>query len=346
MYENQTFEVIMKRMLERIPDTMDKRESSPIYAALAPAAVELASMYVALDCMLEETFGDTASREYLIRLCADRGIKPKTATYAVLELQTDKEAPEGKRFTGGGNTYFVMEPGKVRCEQAGTVGNEYIGTVIPVEYISGLGRAEITRVLIYGEEEESTESLRARYFETFDERAFSGNATDYRNKSLAIPGVGAVKVIRTWNGPGTVKLIVLDSIFGKATEELVSIVQKEFDPNGDGMGDGLAPVGHVVTVETVDEIAVHIRTRITFEDGYGLNECQDDIETMIEKYIRSLRETWESQRGTIVRIASVDAAIMNVKGVLDVAGTTINESGENLALSECQIPVLGVVSYG
>ena len=41
MYEDQTFDVILQRMLSRVPETMDKRESSPIYAALAPAAVEL-----------------------------------------------------------------------------------------------------------------------------------------------------------------------------------------------------------------------------------------------------------------------------------------------------------------
>lgn len=85
MYEDQTFDVILQRMLSRVPETMDKRESSPIYAALAPAAVELTSMYIAFDCMLAETFGDTASREYLIRLCADRGITPKKATQAAME---------------------------------------------------------------------------------------------------------------------------------------------------------------------------------------------------------------------------------------------------------------------
>ena len=49
MYEEQTFDAIMQRMLERIPDTLDKRESSPVYMALAPAAVELASLYVGFD---------------------------------------------------------------------------------------------------------------------------------------------------------------------------------------------------------------------------------------------------------------------------------------------------------
>ncbi len=346
MYEDQTFDVILQRMLSRVPETMDKRESSPIYAALAPAAVELTSMYIAFDCMLAETFGDTASREYLIRLCADRGITPKKATQAVLELETDVEVADGKRFTGGENTYIVTAPGQVTCEQIGTVGNEYTGDVLPIEYISGLTTAKITRVLIYGEAEESTESLRQRYFESFEERAFSGNVKDYRNKTLALAGVGAVKVIRTWNGPGTVKLVILDSAYGKATDTLIAVVQKEFDPNGDGMGDGLAPIGHVVTVETVKESVVNIATNIIFDSGYGLNECKALIEDAIKKYILSLRQDWENQNHLIVRIASLDAAIMGVKGVLDVTGTTINESTKNLELTEYEIPVMGVVTYG
>lgn len=50
-------------------------------------------------------------------------------------------------------------------------------------------------------------------------------------------------MIRAWNGPGTVKLVILDSVFGKATDVLIQTVQKEFDPNKDGHGDGLARSG-------------------------------------------------------------------------------------------------------
>ncbi|WP_338135931.1 hypothetical protein [Paenibacillus thiaminolyticus] len=49
MYENQTFDVILGRMLERVPDDVDKREGSVIYNACAPAAWELASLYAELD---------------------------------------------------------------------------------------------------------------------------------------------------------------------------------------------------------------------------------------------------------------------------------------------------------
>lgn len=142
------------------------------------------------------------------------------------------------------------------------------------------------------------------------------------------------------------KLVILDSAHGKATDTLISAVQNEFDPNSDGMGDGLAPIGHVVTVETAKESVVNIATNITFDSGYGLNECKTLIEDAVKKYILSLRQDWENQNHLIVRIASLDAAIMGVKGVLDVTGTTINEGTKNLELTEYEIPVMGVVTYG
>ena len=39
-YEDITYEVILQRMLNRVPNNMDKREGSIIYDALAPAEVE------------------------------------------------------------------------------------------------------------------------------------------------------------------------------------------------------------------------------------------------------------------------------------------------------------------
>ena len=61
MFEDMTYEHILQRMLNKIPSSMDKREGSIIYDALAPAAVELTQLYMDLDLTLNETFADTAS---------------------------------------------------------------------------------------------------------------------------------------------------------------------------------------------------------------------------------------------------------------------------------------------
>lgn len=49
MYENQTFDTIIQRMLNNVDDDIDKREGSVIYTALAPIALELETYYEALD---------------------------------------------------------------------------------------------------------------------------------------------------------------------------------------------------------------------------------------------------------------------------------------------------------
>ena len=94
MYEEMTFEAVLDGMLDRIDDSYDKRESSPIYAALAPAALEIANIYAALDDMLDEMYADTASREYLIRLAIIRGLAPHEATYAVVRAEFYPDAVE------------------------------------------------------------------------------------------------------------------------------------------------------------------------------------------------------------------------------------------------------------
>ncbi len=41
MYEDMTYEILLKRMLGRVPDNMDKRESSLIWDTHSSTAVEL-----------------------------------------------------------------------------------------------------------------------------------------------------------------------------------------------------------------------------------------------------------------------------------------------------------------
>ena len=202
-----TFNEILERMLSRVSDKFDKREGSVIYDALAPAAWELQLLYVELNTLLTDAYGDTASREYLILRCGERGIIPTPASKAVLR---GKFTPTGinvigKRFNINDLNYIVSKPMpdgngyEVQCETPGAIGNLNTGSMIPIEYIQGLETAELTEVLIPGEDEEDTEELRKRYFDSFKESAFGGNVKDYISKTNAISGVGATKVKRVWN---------------------------------------------------------------------------------------------------------------------------------------------------
>lgn len=203
-----TFNEILERMFSRVSNSFDKREGSVIYDALAPAALELQRVYIELNSILSDAYGDTASREYLILRCKERGVIPEQASKAILR---GKFTPSGinvigKRFNVNELNYVVTRAltdsdggYEVQCETPGAIGNRTLGTMIPIEYIQGLETAELTEVIIPGEDDETTENLRKRYFDSFKESAFGGNVKDYINKVNAISGVSATKVKRVWN---------------------------------------------------------------------------------------------------------------------------------------------------
>lgn len=206
MFQNVSYEGIRERMLSKVSDKLDKREGAVIFDAVSPAALELMAVYIELERIIDEAYGDTASREFLILRCKERGIAPYPAENAILrgEFSPADVDVTGKRFSLGELNYIAerkIADGvyEVRCETAGAVGNRFFGEMIPIDYVDGLESAAITCVLIPGEDEEDTEELRERYFGSFDARAFGGNRADYIEKISAIAGVGGVKVTPVWN---------------------------------------------------------------------------------------------------------------------------------------------------
>lgn len=343
-----TYEEILERMLARIPEGFDKREGSIIFDALAPAAVELQLLYLDLENLIKDTFADSASREFLIRRARERGIIPYPSSFAILKAVTkpsDVEIPRGARFNLEDLNYKIVEKigsglYQVECESPGSIGNKYFGTLIPIEYIDGLESIEITELLIAGEDEEDTESIRTRYFDSFDSKAYGGNIKDYIQKTNSIAGVGATKVTPVWKGGGTVLLTVLDGDYNRASETLIKKVQEEIDPEPQAKGLGIAPIGHSVTVRTADEIMINIKTKISWKADKDLNQVKE----IIDKYLAELRKTWDKEEILIVRISQIESRILGLDGVLDIGNTQINGKEENLVIDRYGLPVLGDVS--
>lgn len=211
MFEDMTYETLMKRALARVPPALDKREGSMVFNGVAPSMAELAQLYIAADFVFKATYLLTAPREYLIKRASDRNMAPYPATAAVYRAEFNIEVPEGARFSCEDVNFVVtsrMAPEddtptglshRVACESVGEAGNHYSGQLVPIEYIAGLTQAELVELLIPGDDEEETEKFRRRVLDSFRAQAFGGNQADYREKVLAIPGVGDVKIHPVWN---------------------------------------------------------------------------------------------------------------------------------------------------
>lgn len=393
MFQDISYDKIRERMLSKISDKLDKREGSVISDAVSPAAMELMSVYIELERIINEAYGDTASREFLVLRCKERGITPFSATCAVLQGEFSPVDIDvtGKRFSLGELNYTVIEKisdgvFQLQCETAGKVGNQSLGTLIPIDYIDGLETAELTAVLIPGSDEEDTEELRERYFSSFNIRAFGGNHADYLEKISAIAGVGGVKVTRVWNmdvkpselvpsdsvsdwfnsnrdtlpsdvsawisptltaaksgkltSGGCVLVTLLDSEYNTASSALVTLVKETLDPSDStGEGMGVVPIGHVVTVQSAAGVPVNVKTSLAFDSGYSMDNLQSSIEKAVADYLLELRRDWENGTSTIVRISQLETRILAIKGVADIADTTINGAASNLVLGEYEVPV-------
>ena len=237
MYEDQTYDIILERMMNRVSDKFDKRPSSPVYDLHSATAIEFQILYIELEYLIKNSYGDTAAREFLILLAKDRGLSPEPATKAILqgEFTPTNIDVTGKRFNIGEINYVVTEqitPGtyKVQCETEGVVGNQYLGDMIPMEYIDGLQTASLTSVLIPGEDEEDTEVFRQRYFDSFNEQSFGGNHADYMAKVKGIEGVGSSKVKRVWNGDIRPADMIVSTVVKNWYESIISTVPAVVKP--------------------------------------------------------------------------------------------------------------------
>lgn len=360
MYENQTFETIINRLLSRIPDTFDRREGSIIYDTLAPFAKELEKAYIALDTIITEAFPITSSRDYLLLNALGYYMEPYQATHAVhiaecIFYDEGKEVEIGSRFSQNTLTFeTISKLGEnqylLRCEQAGEIGNDAYGIILPIMNVNGLKSARIIGLSIPGTDEESTESFRERFSSKFGEEAFGGNYQDYKNKVNAQQGVGGCKIVRCPNDEVTkVDVIIIDSQFNKPNKDVIDYVQEIIHPILPGYtepviensGVGLAPIGHVVTVKGVEEVPLEITLHLDYMENYNYGVLEETIKEAIEEYLlEECRKKWARTDYIIVRISGIENAVLNVEGVIDIRDTEINGSLENINLDRYEIPVL------
>lgn len=345
---------ILSQMLAKVPDTLDKREGSVIYHTLAPVAAALASGYYLYGNMNNLLFADTAEKEWLDRVTNDFGVKREQATQSIRQINTYDhdntpfDVPIGSRFALHDITLAVTEKiaggrFKATCEQAGTVGNQYGGTILPVDNINGLGSAELVSApLRPARDGETDEELRGRFYGKFTDVAFGGNKSDYRAKVLAIDGVGAVEVFGApeLSSPGHVGLIIGDEQGGTASQTLIDTVQAAMGTNG----DGIAPIGHTVTVGTSTDLPINVTASVVLKTGTSFEIVKPDIETAIQRYIEGIGFTDQ----TVFWAKLVSEILNSNENIMDVGSVAMNGASGNIALSKTfelyQIPTVGTIT--
>lgn len=359
----------MEEALSRVNENIDTREGSIIYDALAPACYELAGFYLQLKNLLLDTFPQTAIGQYLDYKVEEFGLHrypaKKAVRYATFTNDEGQGTPValGARFATIDDAALVYRVVKatdtagkyeVECETTGVVGNRYFGNILPLENYRNLAVATLGDIVTSGQDRETDDELRKRFLIYVNEKPFGGNFIEYVQKTREIDGVGAVQVYPVWNGSGTVKVVVLDNDLNLASTETIQKVQKILDPlEQTGLGVGLAPINHRVTVTTATKLMVNIAFRIELMNGYRIDQVRTQIDAALEEQFMELRRNW-SQYSDVntyhqkVYRSQLTAKLLQITGIANIDNMTLNNQSNDITLvltgQTQQLPFKGTVT--
>ncbi|KZD88685.1 Phage baseplate [Bacillus subtilis] len=193
-------------------------------------------------------------------------------------------------------------------------------------------------ILIPGREEEDDDSLRARYFTRVRREAVSANKAHYKQWAEEVAGVGKVKVFPLWNGDGTVKIVVTNANLEPASDILISKVKNYIDPEP-GHGEGQAPIGAFVTVESAVWKEIEISAEVLPEVNSSIDQVKQEIESGVLNLFKKM-----AFEDNVIRLSQINNIVYNSPSVSDYADIKINGVAENLVLSDVEIPKLGQVN--
>ncbi|MFD2614504.1 baseplate J/gp47 family protein [Paenibacillus gansuensis] len=343
---------ILKTLLASVSDKVDKRPGSFAYDTLAPVAEQVADLLQEIETAKKERIIDNLSGDELTERVRERtGLTRKSATYAVgvVTLTGTGTIHVGDLFETEGEIQFEATETKnivntgavnVRAVEAGSKGNipaETI-TLFPVT-LAGFTSVSNAAPTQDGFDEETDEDLIERYYERIRTPATSGNRAHYLNWAKEVPGVGGARVFPIWNGPNTVKVIVIDSDKKPASNAIVNAVQQYLDPGMTGLGDGQAPAGAVVTASSALAKVINVSFTLSLTPGYTLSQATGNITDSLTDFLKQIAFT-----ENIVSYARIGQSILSSEGVADYSNLTINGGNVNIAISNTEVAVLGTVT--
>ncbi|MEY8188659.1 baseplate J/gp47 family protein [Peribacillus simplex] len=350
MYEYKTPEAIIETMLADVDDSIDKREGSVAYDLLYPAAIELSLAYVELDAVMMLGFADTTEGYWLDLRAGEFGVTRKPAAKAegsvVLTgpadtlvpvdtlLMTDDEEPiyfltkDEVVLTGGTATVLA------EAQIGGADGNISPGRITTLAPGDLYGVVTATNSLAFngGADEETDEELQSRLKDRIQKPATSGNANHYLQWAKEVVGVGDAKVYPLWNGPGTVKVVLLSADKKAPTQTVIDAAKTYIE--------SVRPFGATVTVEGAMEITLNISAKLTLQPGGDLFAIKAAFEEAYADYLQGLAFT-----DPVVRYSHIANLILDIPGVLDYSQLTINGGTGNAVISDGRVAVKGTVSF-
>ena len=332
--KSYTAQALRVSALNRVTANVDKREGSVIYDTVSPLSVVAANIIDMMRIALANTDLQTASGQWLDLV----GQQPPCGVYRTQAVKAIKIAvahPSGvviandtlfKSNEGLGLVWRVTDSlGSdqylLTCETAGAVGGSDYGALTPNVTVQNLDSIEFADEPPFnpGADEESDDDFRLRIWEALKTDAYGGNFADYKawvlrevsNNGPSFDGMMFYPSTRYSEG-GNIKIFPTQTNGYKylpAMEQACVALKAYIDPDAlNGLGAGMAPVGHRVDIEPPSASLWTLRITVTMKTGYVIDDYVDKARDRVETYFEVVRSNLVSKIGDSFPNATGSAA--------------------------------------
>lgn len=315
---------------------------------LAPGAYVFWEALQALRAQVPISFVDETSGAYIDKAAAAYGITRKPGTPASVDVTFTGTAnavvPAGTMcVTADGLGFLTDEELTLGEDGSGTVSatSDDVGAVYNVpaqaivttqESVAGVSGVTNAAAAAGGTDPETDAALFARLDAYRKTPPTSGNDRHYYQWALEVNGIGAASVIRCWDGPGTVKVIVADMELRPVEEDKVAEVAAYIETQ--------RPVTAEVTVESAEGVGVQVAVTVETDGTVSKPATEQALTDRLAEYLGTLA----FQTGAEVVYNRVLAIVMGLDGVTDCSGLTVNGGTANVPLDADEVPLLGTVT--
>lgn len=331
---------------------VDARQGS-IYWDACMGSIIRTSMFIEQLKMVKEIISlDTCTGDVLDEKMAERGLvrnpeKPTPATYYVNFIG---QAPDLDSKMSVEEYFFILSQDSegryiLVSEDMGTDMNNLASglKVVPELDVDGLIAATLGELAIPATDAEDDDSARERLKNRISGPDENGNKSQVRTWCESVEGVGAARIIPLWNGPYTVKGILVSTTGGVPSQTIVDNVQNYIDPGCTGMGEGVANIGQFFTAEAVEAIKVDITVSVLKKNDATYSGIQEGFKELLQKYFTDMALE-EYANGMAIRYVRVGAILENMDEVIDYDQLKLNGKSVNITFTNAQVPVLGEVT--
>lgn len=340
--------IIHDRMMVNISDEYDKSKGNFVYDVTKPVAVEFAEQQKKIAKVQEKLDVEKLTGDELTRTVYQRtGISRKPATQATTTVIVSGTAGTtvkvGELVGTDTLLYTVIEEAilnesgfahvRIQCNEFGQIGNVPANTIVnfPAS-INGLVNVYNPDPVVDGYDEETDNDLRERYYDKLQRPGKAGNKYHYREWALEVTGVGDAKVFPRYNGPLSMKVVVIDANKLPATSELIEAVREHIEVEMPFGVDDL-------NVMPAEALLINLSVVLTLMPGYTVEVVKANIKKNITKHLKEI-----AFKTSFVSYAKIGALIIESDGVLDYQDLLINGSTANVVIPDDGVPVMGGVN--